>query len=278
MSNLFEWDMRNLSPSQKNIADYIEKNVNRIPYLTEKDIAREVPTSIASVSRFWRAAGYANLKDFKNRVREFDEISPAFKMKNMFNKISSDDLLGQVMEQTSEYLRDTSYHLDREELYRAVDAMVEAERIYIFASGPAEGLGHLLRFRLNRFGVAIENITKRGSQVFETLVNVKKQDTIILFHFSRTLPETKAILDYASELNCKTIIVSDRLVSDFHHPSNIVLYSSRGQMWEFHSMVAPTAIVESLIIAVGLRMENKALSTLEQLQSLRRRYSAFIPK
>jgi DNA-binding MurR/RpiR family transcriptional regulator len=47
MSNVFQWDLQKLSSSQKNIADYIEKNSSRIPYLTEKDIARGVPTSIA---------------------------------------------------------------------------------------------------------------------------------------------------------------------------------------------------------------------------------------
>jgi DNA-binding MurR/RpiR family transcriptional regulator len=280
MTNVFQGDLQNLSASQKNIANYLVKNSSRIPYLTEKDIARGVSTSIASVSRFWRAAGYENLKDFKNRIRNSDEITPAHKMKNMFNKISSDDLLGDVLEQTSEYLRETSYHLARDQFKLAVEALVQAHKIYVYAPGPAEGLGHLLQFRLNRFGVSIDSITRRGSQLYESLINLSGQDTIVVFSFFRTLPETKVILDYASDLQCRTVLVTDRLVSDSdaQQPSNIVLYSSRGQLWEFHSMVAPTAIVESLIIAVGLQIENRALAKLEQLQALRRKYSSIIPK
>ncbi|MCZ8514401.1 MurR/RpiR family transcriptional regulator [Paenibacillus filicis] len=278
MSNVFNWDLGSLSPTQKNIADFIEKNADRLPYLTESDIAAEVPTSIASVSRFWQAVGYANLKDFKHSIRESETITPAKKMKNMFNKIAADDLLCDMLERTAEYLQDTSYNLAREQFDLAVDKMVEAKTIYVFAPGPSEGLGALLQFRLNRFGVRVQTLPQSGHLLFESLVNFTPDDVVVVFSFFKILPETKVILDYAAELPCASIVITDRLVSDLNIQADVVLYTCRGQLWEFHSMVAPTAVVESLVIAIGLRIEHRALANLERLQALRKKYAHVIPK
>ncbi|MBP1967111.1 MurR/RpiR family transcriptional regulator [Paenibacillus aceris] len=278
MANSFQWDIRKLSLTQKNIADFIEKNVDRIPFMNEKEIAQEVPTSIASVSRFWQAVGYANLKEFKSSLRELEAMTPAKKMSKIFNKVTGGDLLGDMLEQTAGYLHDTSYKLARENFDLAVEKMSQARRIYVFAPGPSEGLGSLLQFRLNRFGVDIQIMPKSGNEVYEALLHLTPQDVIIGFGFLKLAPEIQIILEYANELKCTTIIITDRLVSDLNDQATIVLYVCRGELWEFHSMVAPTAVVESIIIAVGLRIEGQALSTLETLQTLRRRSTNFISK
>jgi len=273
MKNLFNWDTHKLSTTQKNIADFIEKNIDRLPYMNEKDIAAEVPTSIASISRFWSAVGIANLKELKSSLRDFEVSNPAKKMSNIFNKISDGDLLGDMLERTAGYLRDTSYKLSRDSFNFAVDAMSQAKRIYVFAPGPSEGLGSLLQFRLNRFGVDIRIMPKSGIEVYEAMIQLAPEDVIVLFGFFKIAPEIQVILDYANELKCTTVVVTDRLVSDLNDHSTVVLYVCRGELWEFHSMVAPTAVVESLIIAVGFRIEKQALTNLESLQNLRRRFS-----
>ncbi|MFY4776181.1 MurR/RpiR family transcriptional regulator [Metabacillus sp. RGM 3146] len=273
MAVLFNGDIRKLSPTQKNIADYIEKNIDRLPYMNEKDIAFEVPTSIASVSRFWQAVGYENLKEFKLSLSNMEAITPAKKMNEIFHKISNEDLLGDMLERTAGYLHDTSYRLDRDSFNLAAEAMSHARKVYVFAPGPSEGLGSLLQFRLNRFGVSIQSMPKSGREVYEALLQIKSDDVIVMFGFHRIATECEDILEYAGELNCTTIMITDRLVSDLNNQASIVLYVCRGELWEFHSMVAPTAVVESLIIAVGLRMEKQALSTLDTLQNLRKRFS-----
>lgn len=189
-----------------------------------------------------------------------------------------DDLLSDMLERAAGYLYDTSHNLAQENFEQAVEAMMQAKNIYVYASGPAEGLGNLFLFRINRFGVNVQALPKSGHLLFETLVNLKPDDVILVFGFFKVLPEVKVIMDYAAELKCKTVVITDRLVSDFNNQATVVLYACRGQMWEFHSMVAPTAVVESLVIAIGLRMEKEALSNLELLQNLRRRYANLIPK
>lgn len=74
-----DWNHRAFSPNQRIIADFIQKNEQRVVYMTEQEMADELHLSIASVSRFWKAAGYKHAKDFKNRLRFRFESTPSVK-------------------------------------------------------------------------------------------------------------------------------------------------------------------------------------------------------
>lgn len=91
-------------------------------------------------------------------------------------------------------------------------------------------------------------------------------------------PETRVILDHIKSIGGKSIVITDRLISDFNTNADIVLYASRGELWEFHSMVAPTFIVENLIIEVGIRQKEKSISKLEKLNELRSKYKSILPR
>ncbi|MCR8633139.1 MurR/RpiR family transcriptional regulator [Paenibacillus radicis (ex Xue et al. 2023)] len=278
MDKRFKWNLENMSANQKKIADFIEKNGTRIVTLTEQDMASELQISIASVSRFWKAAGFKNLKDYKlSLIHENGDISPANKIQNLLNKVGADDLPGDMIDLSIQYLKETSAHLSREDFNLAVQALNRSRHIHIFAPGPSEALGDLLQFRLTRFGYAATTTPKSGRELFEALAHLHKEDTVVIFGFVRMLAETEILLRHAKETGYTTILITDQLVSDMNALADIVLYSFRGQMWEFHSMVAPMALVESLIVAAGMHNKEATLKQLEHFIALRKQYSSYIP-
>lgn len=268
-----EWKVERLSPTQARIADYVEKNLQRLPYLTQQEIAKEVQTSTATVSRFWRVIGYANLRQFRNHCRELLIVSPASKMKAAFAKIASNDTVSEVANQAATFLDDTVRTVSRAQFRSAAVALASAPRSFVFAPGPAEGLGMLLQFRLNRFNIDIEMMNKHGVQLFESLLKLRRDDLLVVFAFFSLVPEIRVLLDHASEIGCTTVIITDRLVSELNKLSTILLYVCRGPVGEFHSMVATTALVESLTIETGQVMKDGAISSLERLQELKQRYA-----
>ncbi|NQX67489.1 MurR/RpiR family transcriptional regulator [Paenibacillus alba] len=278
MTKKFNWDLEALTKNQQKIADYIEKNVSRLPYLTELDMAEELKISIASVSRFWKVVGYKNLKDFKLSLIRSNPISPANKMQHTIDEVETEDLPGSMLERGIQYLRETGSELSRVDFHKAVEAVYQARRVYIFAPGPSEGLGNLLQFRLSRFGFAVHMMAKSGHELYEALMHLSERDTVVIFGFVNMLPETDVLLQHAKEAGYKTILITDCLVSEMNANADMVLYALRGQVWEFHSMVAPTMLVESLVIGVGMRSKESALGKLEKLNKLRKRYAAHIPK
>lgn len=275
---VFEVDFQKLSDNQKRIADFVEKNVQRIAYLTEWDIAHALHISTATVSRFWRAVGYRNYKHFKSEMQKRAEISPSSKLRDFIDKVSDEDLAGSMLEKGIHCLEQTSAHLSRGAFQSAVDAMCAAETIYIYAPGPSAGVGQLLEFRLNRIGKPVRLFQKGGSELFESLINVKPTDLVVLFSFIRMLAEATVIQQYSKSVGFRTVLITDMLVSDMNEKFETVLFANRGPLSEFHSMVAPTLLAESLAVGVSKTLRPRSLEKLESLRALRKRFEKTLPR
>lgn len=273
-----DWNLESLSPGQYKIADYIQKNMQTVLFLTEQEIADNLGLSIASVSRFWRSVGFKNIKDFKNQLREHLEVTPAAKMRNIMDKANAAFLPGQFLASSIEHLESTLQHYSQEAFDAAVDALVTARRVYLYAPGPSSGLGQLMHYRLSRFGLSIHRLDRGGSELFEDLLHITGEDVVVLFGFVRLLPEAKVITDHAKQCGYRTVLITDRLVSDFSGQSDVTLYASRGEIWEFHSMVAPTFLIENLIVAAGMKNQEQHLRKLDQLNQLRKKYDQELPR
>ena len=69
-----EWDVSKLTPSQKRIADFIEKSGEHILYYSETELAKVLQVSNATISRFWKRIGYDNFKSFKATIKEQEQV------------------------------------------------------------------------------------------------------------------------------------------------------------------------------------------------------------
>ncbi|MFT8322812.1 MAG: MurR/RpiR family transcriptional regulator [Bacillus sp. (in: firmicutes)] len=274
----FNWNTKSMSPIQYRIADYIQKNTQQVLLSTEQEIADAVKVSIASVSRFWRCVGYKNFKDFKGEIASQLEVSPAGKMKHVMRMMEKEALEYHTLNASINHLYKTVEQFQKSTLKQTVNLLASAKTIYVHCPGPSLGLGELMKYRMARYGMDLRIIHKGGSELLEDLLHFTKEDVVILFGFIRLLPEAQVILDDAQQVGYKTIIITDQLVSEFSAHADIVLFSSRGEIREFHSMIAPVLLIENLIIAIGLEHQEENVRRLEQLSKLRNRYSAELPR
>lgn len=276
-----DWNTETLSPAQYKIADYIQKNLQTVLFSTEQEIGDALGLSIASVSRFWRSVGFKNIKDFKAHVREqldVTPVTPAGKMKSIMEKADISTLSEQLLEVGIRNLEETVQHYSSEALEASVSALLSARVIYLYGPGPSAGLAELMHYRLRRFGLSIKRLDRGGSELFEDLLHISSVDLVVIFGFVRLLPEAKVIVEHAKEQGYCTLLITDRLISDFSDQSDITLFASRGETWEFHSMIAPTFLIENLIIAVGKRNPEAHLHKLDELNKLRKKYASELPR
>ncbi len=274
----FYWDTKNMSQNQYKIAEYIQKNIHDVLFSTEQEIADQLDISIASVSRFWRAVGYKNLKEFKAKAKEQLEVTPARKLKNVLTKVDRTHPQNHFMENSVHHILETMNQFSSTTFTEAVETLTSAERIYLYGPGPSVGLAELMQYRIHRFGLSIHRFQRSGSELLEDLLHIRKDDVVVLFCFIRLLPEANVILAEAKRIGFRTIVITDRLLSTFHKEADVVLFTSRGELWEFHSMVAPTFMVENLIIAIGMNNQHESIGHLEQLDTLRRQYRHQLPR
>lgn len=272
-------DKSGFSPGQLKIADFIERHPDEVLFMTEQEIADRIGTSIATVSRFWRAAGYENGKEFRLKLRSAAEsTTPAVKLEKTISQMDPASLPLQMLEQSLVHLRETAEQTDPEELKLAASLMAGARRIYVYAPGPALALGDLLFYRLSRFGMSVRMMAASGHELLESLAHVQREDVVLLFNFTRLLPETEVILDCVKRVGCSAVMITDR--EEFRYGAQVeaAFYVSRGEMGEFHSMVTPLLLIEQMILSIGLFNKEKVLSKLEYLGELRARYADKLPR
>lgn len=271
-------NISDMTESNRKIADFVMKNKSLIPYMSTESIAEELGISVATISRFWKDIGYTGFKEVKKKLIEDLHITPASKMQDLLIKVSHQDYVSELISRQIAYLENTEENLDREQLEKAVSALIHARHVYIFGPGPAESLAQMLHFRLNRFDMPVFVMPKSGREIYEVLMNATSDDVVVVFGFLRPLPETKVILQYAKTAGYKIILITDLLVSEMREMSDIVLYVCRGESSEFHSMVGPMVLIDCLVIAIVRTDEKKYLDKLQNLYQLRKEFINIIPR
>ncbi len=276
---VFNWKIDELTPSEQKIAEYVERNIQTVLTLTEKEIGDQLHLSVASVSRFWRAVGYKNIKEFKQQTTKKLSPSPAGKIESLLQETEKEGSIIGSFQKVIHHLELTMEHFSEENLMRAADLTLAAKKVHIYAQGSSVGLQELLYFRLARYGLNLHKIQNSGSELLEDVLHIDSEDLVIIFFFgSQSLPEEEAIFREAADRQFKVLVITDQLVSPVSTQAEVTLYSSRGEPWEFHSMVAPTLILEMLIIAVGSNEKNDSLDKLKDLEELRRKYRKLLPR
>ena len=127
------WSIEDLTPNQKVIADYVQKNKKAMLYMTETEIASQLQLSNATVSRFWKSVGFENFKDFKNTLKEQEEITPANKLENIIDQVKSNEMPQQMLELSIRHLENTVQHFSPETFQEAIDILTSSNKIYIYS-------------------------------------------------------------------------------------------------------------------------------------------------
>lgn len=271
-------DRKGFSSGYLKIVSFIERHPDEVLFMTEQEIADRLGISIATVSRFWRAAGYENGKEFRQKLRMALDTTPALKMETTISRLDPTSLPMKMLEQAKVHLRETAEQTEPEELQRAASLMAAARRVYVYAPGPAAALGELLIYRLSRFGLSVRMMAASGHEVLESLAQVQGDDVVVLFHFTRLLPETEVVLDCIGRAGCAAVMITDREEFRYGARADAAFYVSRGEMGEFHSMVTPLLLIEQLILSIGLLNREQVISRLEALGELRKRYADKLPR
>ena len=264
--------------AEQKIVDFLMQSSSELVLLSIHDISTRLGVSEATISRFTRHVGYQDFKELKaDLLNQIEETkSPAEKLSASLLQDNS-SLLGMLRYQQF-CIEKTMAHLEESYVSSIVDTMVSSRRIFLFGKGAASSLAELLRFRLSRFGMDVTLFPAGGSEVFETLNFIQKEDFIILFGFQRTPVEAGVILKHCRGLGCKTLLITSRMLDDSDHTADYQLFVYRGQPKEYHSMAAPVALLDALVILIAARLSSSATDALENLHHLKEYYKKEIPR
>lgn len=238
-------------------------------------VPRRLGISTATISRFWSKIGFQNLKELKRSLYQRQEATPYSRMNAALSQwqesgISPDMLLSRLTEQ----MERTFQVVKPEQLDLASELLIKARQVYLFAPDVSRGLGNILQYRLLRLGIRLISLPG-GSQIYDSMVNLKSGDLVLLFGYSRLLSEVRVLLSYSREAGYKTILFTDLLTGEFLSQADLVLYTCRGEPNDYHSVAVPVLLLDLLIMKTSQALDG-GLEKAKQLQKLRETYGGLI--
>jgi DNA-binding MurR/RpiR family transcriptional regulator len=160
--------------------------------------------------------------------------------------------------------------VNRDALHGAIDLLQKRRRVFIFGLGPSVSLVELMQLRLQRFGRQVVPLTTAGREFLEPLLSMTGDDLLFVICFFDVTPALRLVLDYANEVGCAVIMLTDTLGSIIGERASVVLSARRGPLSGFHSLVVPMTIINALLLAVAGE-ETGVMENLDKLDQLRER-------
>ena len=277
LSEIYEMYKETLSKSEHRIFSYLLEHEQELPVISSDDIARQLGVSTSTISRFWTKIGFKNLKDLKRAVYENQAATPFSRLSGALSQWGEEGVtLDFLMDRMSRYMEKTFRVVTPQMLDQAVQMILEAGQIYMFAPDASRGIGALLQYRLRRLGIRIE-VLPSGSQIYDFMVNLKEGDLLILYGYSRILTEARILLEYGARTGCRSILFTDILAGDLLSQADLVLYSFRGEPNDYHFMGVPV-ILTDLLVTKTIQALGGGLEKARKLEDIRSQFSGLLKR
>ncbi len=266
-----------MSKAQKKIASYIIDNPETAAFLTASKLAKNVGVGEATVIRFAVFLGYQGYPDFQWHLQE--ALKRKWTSAERFEKTTlssgqADSVWEEVLADDIRNIQTTLENMDHDDFQAAVDAIIQAKRIYIVAYRSAQSIGQFLEFYLD---LVLQNteLIRQADGVSEHLLDIGKDDLVIGLGFSRYTKRTIDVLNYVRERGAKTLVITDHIMSPLAPLGDIQLFASVDINSFIDSFVAPLSIINALITAVTRSEQEKVKKRLEQLEGLWETFNVF---
>ncbi len=271
-----EQHLPSLSKSQQHIANYLLTSYDEAAFLSAADLAQRLQVSEATVVRFAKAIGFDGFPELRRCLQEMyrGQVTPAARLQHKLTELSSSpgDVLTKVIDMEVQYLTEAAHSIAPADMDRAVEIMLNARRIFVRGGGPSAILSELLELRLRRLGIFAISITESGRDLVEKLQLIEREDAVIATGFHRVSSELMAVVEQASAVGSRIILITDTLGAAFRDKVDVILAARRGPVSTFHSLTVPMAITNALILAVAMARPAESLAALDRLQQLRATY------
>ena len=266
------------SKGQRMIARYITEAYDKAAFMTANKLGKTVGVSESTVVRFAVDLGFDGYPSMQKAMQEMvlNRLTSVQRIEVANDRIGDQDVVTTVIQSDIEKLRQTGETVDREEFREAVNAILNAKRVYILGVRSVAPLASFLGYYLNYMFNNVHVVTASGSsEMFEKIVGVNSEDVVIAFSFPRYSAATLKAAEYCRSTGATVIGITDNKFSPLGQASDRVLCAKSDMVSLVDSLVAPLSVVNALIVAIAAKREKELHRTFETLEHIWDQYNVY---
>jgi len=276
-----EAGMGGFSKAQRILAQYILSHYDRAAYLTASKLGKAAGISESTVVRFAIELGYEGYPEMQKDLQEIirSRLTSVQRVEITDALIGEGEVIDRVLGSDSERIMTTLSEIDRAAFNAAVDKIVSAKRIFIIGVRSSSALAGFLNFNLR---MICDNIiyvqTTSGSEMFEQILSMTKNDVLIAISFPRYSSRIINAVEFAHDAGADVISITDSAQSPIAADANQLLIARSDMVSYIDSLVAPLSIINAIIVAVARKKPNEVKQRLEMLEAIWDEYDVYDKK
>lgn len=266
------------SKGQKLIASYILDHYEKAAYMTASKLGNLVGVSESTVVRFANELGFEGYPEFQHSLQELirNMLTSIQRIEVTNDLIGDGDVLDKVLISDAERIKHTLESVNRQSFNEAVDKIVSANNIYIIGVRSSSSLAGFLHFNLR---MVFDNIrfvqSTSGSDMFEQIMHLRPDDTMIAVSFPRYSQRIINAVEYAHEVGANVIAITDSEMSPMAPYADELLTAESDMVSYVDSLVAPLSIINAIIVAVSRKCPDKFRDQLRKLENIWDEYDVY---
>lgn len=247
---------KNLTKTERRIADYIIENEKNIMAQTISDIALQTNSSEITVSRFCKKLGHSGLQSLKIALAG-ERIAAD---ESIYQDIHQDDsyevVAGKVFQNINDGLQDTLKLLDFKAVEKAVAILCRARSIAVYGFGNSATVCHDIETRFMRFGMMVRAYADSHMQVTSAALLTPSDVVIAVSHTGSTMELLQSV-DIAKANKVPVIAITSYVNSPLAKRADIVLHGMgrevRYRSEAVASRLVHLAIADLLYMGISLQ-------------------------
>lgn len=252
-----------LSAALRQFADYVLAEPLQLARLSIHEAVEKVGVSVATANRFATAIGFAGYAEFRSElIQGFEALFvPAERLKQKLAEGASPrEVMVASLREDIANLEATIAKLTVSQTDRAVEMIVNADRIYIAGFENAGSLANILAVGLELTGKSVRTAENGGGLVgaARQLFKYGEKDLVIAIAFSFYLRDTLEVTQRARRRGVPVLAITDHLNSPLSAMSQLALYVEAHHEFNPPSDTAILGLIEALVAAVASKTPNAA--------------------
>ena len=248
-----------LTRTQKRIAKYILDNPDAVCFLPLKKLSDEIGVTETTILNFCKKTKAETFSGLKKAMHGYlqDRMRWNNKLETSSKRYAADEVTLTGLQQSQlQLMQATMDGVDANALFEFVDALSQAENIYICGHAASLTIAGSLQHKLRDTGALTRLVNVADyAEVLDALTRFDENDVFILITLPFYSAQTVAISDYLRRENAVVLAMTDKLSSPIVRNARHTLLCSSDSMI-FHNSIASMAAMADIIASLYI-LQNK---------------------
>ena len=263
------------SPTERKVARVLLNQYPIVGLETIAQWAQKAAVSGPSVLRLVNKLGFDSYTGFQEALRlELDaQLQSPLLRRDPNTEAPQQGFVHNFTQNIQKLLQQTAQHLLTEDFDTVVDWLAQPRhRLWLLGGYITGPLAEYFCNHLQTIRGQVSLLRPVARTWADSLVDMGKNDVIIVFDIRRYWPELKPLMKLASERKCKLILITDQWTSPLSVHADITLtaYTEGKTGWDTN--VAIMLLMDALISALNNVHWEHTKTRLEEIEQLRQRF------